>query len=427
MLAIYLAVGALAAACKTSDNNCEKDQCDTVGGTEICMQCAATFVPIDGACVTAADQNAKCTANSAQGICSQCKAGYFMYKGGCYAQTATPGQTICQTAGSDGTCTTCKETNGYFKNPEAAPTVDSCISCGDATGVTTKADSNTKTYKGVAGCAKCDAPSPITESTGTAVATCTKCGNSKIVKTAKDKTTSCIDESACNGGFFVETTASGSTSSKVCTACTDENCNVCAEAGEGKCTQCKTTGKMYLKKADNSQTGKCVNADDCTTGNKYYTDDTSSEPNGKTCKPCSTIAGCSTCSSGTVCTKCTDENYLKTVSGVTTCVTDCGEGYFKHAAANGGLKTCQSCSAPKEGLNPAVTGIPGCTQCTYTDSTLKCTACTSGYKLEGEACVSTGGVNLSTGAIAGISVAAVVVVGGLVGFLCWWFLCRGKA
>ena len=34
---------------------------------------------------------------------------------------------------------------------------------------------------------------------------------------------------------------------------------------------------------------------------------------------------------------------------------------------------------------------------------------------------------LSTGAIAGISVAAVVVVGGLVGFLCWWFICRGKA
>lgn len=34
---------------------------------------------------------------------------------------------------------------------------------------------------------------------------------------------------------------------------------------------------------------------------------------------------------------------------------------------------------------------------------------------------------LSTGAIAGISVAAVVVVGGLVGFLCWWFVCRGKA
>ncbi|ESU43654.1 Variant-specific surface protein, partial [Giardia duodenalis] len=55
-----------------------------------------------------------------------------------------------------------------------------------------------------------------------------------------------------------------------------------------------------------------------------------------------------------------------------------------------------------------------------------CEACSDGYRLEGETCVRTGG-NLSTGAIAGISVAAVVVVGGLVGFLCWWFICRGKA
>ncbi|ESU39905.1 Variant-specific surface protein, partial [Giardia duodenalis] len=79
-----------------------------------------------------------------------------------------------------------------------------------------------------------------------------------------------------------------------------------------------------------------------------------------------------------------------------------------------------------------VTGIPGCTQCTYAvarANTFKCTACGSGYKLEGETCVSSSAnkSSLSTGAIAGISVAAVVVVGGLVGFLCWWFICRGKA
>ena len=50
------------------------------------------------------------------------------------------------------------------------------------------------------------------------------------------------------------------------------------------------------------------------------------------------------------------------------------------------------------------------------------------YLMKGD---STGGSTnksgLSTGAIAGISVAVIVVVGGLVGFLCWWFLCRGKA
>eukprot|EP00701_Giardia_intestinalis_P003462 XP_001707286.1 VSP, putative [Giardia lamblia ATCC 50803] len=55
-------------------------------------------------------------------------------------------------------------------------------------------------------------------------------------------------------------------------------------------------------------------------------------------------------------------------------------------------------------------------------------ACSSGYSPDtnGTSCVSTD-VRLSTGAIAGISVAVIVVVGGLVGFLYWWFICRGKA
>ncbi|ESU42221.1 Variant-specific surface protein, partial [Giardia duodenalis] len=55
--------------------------------------------------------------------------------------------------------------------------------------------------------------------------------------------------------------------------------------------------------------------------------------------------------------------------------------------------------------------------------------CSDGYTLEGGKCASssTNKSGLSTGAIAGISVAVVVVVGGLVGFLCWWFVCRGKA
>ncbi|ESU40625.1 Variant-specific surface protein, partial [Giardia duodenalis] len=132
-----------------------------------------------------------------------------------------------------------------------------------------------------------------------------------------------------------------------------------------------------------------------------------------------------------VCTKCTSGFLHTPEGGETSCLDNCPDGYFGHTATSGDLKTCQSC-ATEATLNPAVTGIPGCTQCTYTAaraSTLKCTACGSGYKLEGETCVSssTNKSGLSTGAIAGISVAAVVVVGGLVGFLCWWFICRGKA
>ena len=77
-------------------------------------------------------------------------------------------------------------------------------------------------------------------------------------------------------------------------------------------------------------------------------------------------------------------------------------------------------------------GVPNCAKCTAPASAggkPTCSECISGYKLEGETCVSSSANRsaLSTGAIAGISVAAVVVVGGLVGFLCWWFVCRGKA
>ncbi|EFO61090.1 VSP [Giardia lamblia P15] len=76
---------------------------------------------------------------------------------------------------------------------------------------------------------------------------------------------------------------------------------------------------------------------------------------------------------------------------------------------------------------PAGCNIPNCKSCP--DGT--CTECNDGFVLgNGNKCVASS-VNksggLSTGAIAGISVAVVIVVGGLVGFLCWWFLCRGKA
>ncbi|ESU43751.1 Variant-specific surface protein, partial [Giardia duodenalis] len=88
--------------------------------------------------------------------------------------------------------------------------------------------------------------------------------------------------------------------------------------------------------------------------------------------------------------------------------------------------------------NKKYTGTANCATCNKptaasagTPSVAECATCNAGFDLDtGKNCVSNGNTNkggLSTGAIAGISVAAVVVVGGLVGFLCWWFVCRGKA
>ena len=75
-----------------------------------------------------------------------------------------------------------------------------------------------------------------------------------------------------------------------------------------------------------------------------------------------------------------------------------------------------------------ITGVPNCVSCkepSGASGTVTCYVTQTPTIDPADPSVNKGG--LSSGAIAGISVAAVVVVGGLVGFLCWWFICRGKA
>ncbi|ESU40453.1 Variant-specific surface protein, partial [Giardia duodenalis] len=72
------------------------------------------------------------------------------------------------------------------------------------------------------------------------------------------------------------------------------------------------------------------------------------------------------------------------VSGVTTCVTDCGEGYFKHTATDSSLKTCQSCSGENAGLTPAAAGVAGCAACTYDSAKVTCTKCETGKYLKSD-------------------------------------------
>ncbi|ESU41363.1 Variant-specific surface protein [Giardia duodenalis] len=234
-----------------------------------------------------------------------------------------------------------------------------CLSCGDET-------------SGVPNCAKCTLPS------GAAKPTCSECSNNKIVKTDKG-VTSCIEEADCTKaeGFFIDTT-----NGKKCTACS-ENCKTCSGAA-AQCTSCKTD-TPYLKKADGLQTGTCVNAADCTNGNTYYADDI--DP--KTCKSCAEgVSNCKTC---------TKDSGSNTV----TC-SACLEGFFVESKS-----TCTVCAD---------------SNCAVCDGGAdQCSKCKDSFNLEGGKCMpsSTNRSDLSTGAIAGISVAVVVVVGGLVDFLCW--------
>ena len=429
LIVYYLIVSALAAKCSTTQANCDGDNCEMVGATQICTRCEATFVPIDGQCQNAENSKGKCTnadGNAATQVCEKCKDQTFMYKGGCYPAGSGTGKTMCKAA-TEGKCTEAAS-DSYFLVPAADTdaSTQSVVSCGDSEGATAKGD---KKYKGVDGCKTC------TLSSSTTTATCKECATDLYLKTEASGT-SCVASDKCTGGFFPMTDTADS--KKLCT-----KCDSTGKGGVAECTAC-------VPRTDDPTKAKCTACDK----NKKPSLD------GLHCYAC-TVDNCASCNSKGACQKCTNSLYLKTeTDGATSCVAECPDGYFGHTAT-GGLKTCQSC-ATEATLDPAVTGIPGCTQCTYATaraSTLKCTACGggkkpnkegtgcfdcsisgcaycseagkceecgSGYKLEGEACVPAG-TNLSTGAIAGISVAAVVVVGGLVGFLCWWFICRGKA
>ncbi|EFO62578.1 Variant-specific surface protein VSP4A1 precursor [Giardia lamblia P15] len=109
-----------------------------------------------------------------------------------------------------------------------------------------------------------------------------------------------------------------------------------------------------------------------------------------------------------------------------------------------GVEVCTRCRAGHVLVNGVCTGnsagyeadsdcqVDNCARCAQ-GKPAECEECNPNFDLDNgtKQCVSSsinkssGG--LSTGAIAGIAVAVVIVVGGLVGFLCWWFLCRGKA
>ncbi|KAE8305191.1 VSP with INR [Giardia duodenalis] len=327
LVVFYLVLSALAAACKQAQN-CVEDKCEMIGDTEICTQCTAGKVPIDGVCTAVGSAAGKCTKAEGQAVddtdktCGKCVDAYFMYKGGCYlAGAAGPGTgtKMCKQA-AGGKCTQAADAKNYFIPPaNTDDTHDSVVWCGDEIGVTL---SSTQ-YKGVAKCLVCDAPG------GAGAATCT----------------------TCEDGYFGAT----------CEKC-HESCRTCEAAEENKCKSC-TDG--YFLGATNGAAGKCLKCNSKTEEGWHGVDN------------CAKCTSSNTQNTPATCTECVANFYLKPAADATpsSCVTEtgCGDGYFPtivdevkkciacSAATNGGIDDCKKCSLKTTSAKAGVEIV--CTEC----------------------------------------------------------------
>ena len=324
----------------------------------------------------------------------------------------------CTMSGSAITCTTCTGTN----KPNTAGTA--CVVCtiGDC------ANCNEENV-----CEACDSGKYLTP-TAQCVDSCDKLGgyyaDSNVCKSCDPSCPDCVGAganqcSACPAGRAlkyadVNTPSNGGSCGEQCAVSAD-GCAECGAriGGTAYCSRCGGSQQAPLNGdcAANSRAAFCqqVSNGACTQceANYFLRDggcyETTRQPGKSVC----------TAAQGGKCTQCA--NGLATTDGAcgvchascstandANACTTCAAGYYKESASDGPCKPCSE-------------GLAGCRQCTATAAdTFVC--------LEtGDATDSGNKSGLSSGAIAGISVAAVVVVGGLVGFLCWWFVCRGKA
>ncbi|KAE8301925.1 High cysteine membrane protein VSP-like [Giardia duodenalis] len=356
MLAVLgLLIAFQAAKCTHSNqvSDCAEDRCEEINGHELCTECRnAGYIPFNGHCIKYdSEQHSSCKSADGTPIvsekrCGMCTDSMYLYKGGCYAcGNLYPGNLICSEC-DKGVCKSC--TSGFFRNPAASQTVDSCVRCDDTTGV---AD-----FVGVAGCLHCLSPS---KSKGPDVALCVKCKlsthkpnpNGDICyrceipdcpRCAADDscavcgrgylkgTTKRVCVSQCGVGFYV-----APTQLRQCKKCSGA-CQTCEGPNETDCTSCNESEGYFL--AAENGTGRCVSCGD-EQGHAGW----KGVANCKTCIPPSTpgVVKCTTCELG-----------HSPINGK--CEVECGEpsGYCEENSCNVAWSDDLLCSRCIEGYAP---------------------------------------------------------------------------
>ncbi|ESU36886.1 Variant-specific surface protein [Giardia duodenalis] len=446
--------------------------CTGTGSAQTCLTCSSSkkVRPDKKGCIASCPPSV----TTENGEFCECKNGYKPSSDGttcvpstdqCEGPLTTAGCATCTGTGSAQTCLTCSSSKkvrpdkkGCIASCPPSVTTENSGVCECTPGNKPSSDGTTcvsETACNTPNCKACDNPKTDNE-------VCTECNDNNYLT----PTNQCIPDCTAISGYYGDT-------DKKCKACSPE-CAECVGPASNQCSACPAGKALTYGGSDPAQGGTCGDA--CT-----------ADKNG--CKVCGARIGgtdyCSQCSVGAqaplngVCTANARVQFCTQIADGSCTV--CRDGYFLKdggcykpdqqpgkqvcTQANGGKcqtctnglaadngdcsksvchSTCATCSAPsiasscktcatgyyKENGSDTTAGL--CKKCSEKISGCKQCVSSSGSSvicLESEA--GTGGsVNksgLSTGAIAGISVAVIVIVGGLVGFLCWWFLCRGKA
>ena len=442
--------------------------------TATCIECAAGFLHTptgSTSCVTTCPEGyfEHTDSNTQKKTCQSCATANT---GLTPAGAGVAGYAACTYASNKVTCTKC-DADKYLKTTSDSTSCVEASECGS--GFFPKADDktgngcaacSTVADGGIENCGECSLL-PSASRAGAILITCAKCTDKKL-SPLKD---ACLD--SCPAGTY--------DSSNVRTPC-HTSCSSCSDAASTSCTACYPGS--VLSKSDNTK-GTCIaectgafmthcKTDGCTldVGGSRYCDaceDGYTPIDGV----CTAIAAGARDASGCKandgkCTACTEANYAllsggcyntKALPGSAVCTQAGGNGQCQ-ACANGQTYASGNCPACAEGCAKCQSSTSTCTECLagyYLDSTAsKCVKCdTDDSNIKGipncvscappttppgpvtcyvtqeptvdpaDPSVNKGG--LSSGAIAGISVAVIAVVGGLIGFLCWWFVCRGKA
>ena len=454
-----------------------------------CTKCADGY--FGAACTACAEQCATCEGTNSDSKCKSCKVGYFLgatnnAAGKCIqcdnledpSGKGVANCAKCTSSGQSGTAATCTEcaANFYLKTDGSTTSCVVAGQCNDGFFPTTDSKNKKVCVKcsatdngGIADCAKCSLVASSTRA-GAAV-TCTECTTNKLSPLGD----ACL--AACPAGTYDD--------KNICKPC-HTSCASCeSKANQDSGTACYPGS--VLNKIESSTAGTCIpectgryaencEANQCTAvlvGSKYCSKCKSGfVPVDGLCVSATArvLAGCTSKGDGT-CSACTDKYFLQ--SGGCYLSTAYPGKTLCSNAADGKCTQCTNTQTADQKTGSFPSCSAGCSKCSGSSDPKTCSECLAGYYLSGTSCVKcsengTNGSNtitgvkdcvscappatsgpvtcyvtqtptvdptdpsvnktgLSSGAIAGISVAVIVVVGGLVGFLCWWFICRGKA